>query len=463
MTRTIFQSPSRMVLAVLAIVLGCTLVGCGESDRDKAARAAHAMRQAMAVLDQAHQGFVAPAAAQNPDASRADWVQAQYLIAINQLKPVLTEGVRSQQHGAAQLLAQLHAARAGYLGRAAAGRWAAMSDQAATVMTHLAAVQRAAILADILTGDESQLQAELAGVRKQIDFQLQSLRQRSADLRKQIDTNQAEADRLMTQRDQLMAQAGELDEQAFTAADKQAYDLKLQAIELRRQADQWVGQLERLSVQRSGLDSESGIVNAQVQHLEALAVDLSGEIQRSAARDGTIAAARDQALQVKQQAVDGLVQAFTLVAQKFNDEVAGAFDQALDQAGAAVNTAQHAVRAAAMRGREDARLGLLAAQVAAADVRTRYVLALGGFGQTVAVVAGQAADAAGPQGRFFTENLHRLAQHQTELTDAATTDINAALELAADLGVDEADSEPARQAARLQAYLSQLNDARIAG
>lgn len=453
-------SPRFRFLAVcLAACLTISLAGCGDSD---ARRAADQLAQAMRLLDEAHQGYVAPDAVADPDRDRAAWAQDKYRQAIERLRPVLTDGGRAQQFAAAQLLTQLQASRASYTARQTAARWAAMSNQAATVMTRLAAVHRAAFTVLHLTGDETTLRGELAGVARQLDFQLQSLRGRETDLRQRIDANQGRADDLAAQRNDLMAQAAQREQQAFTASPEQAYELQLQAIELRRQGDQLVGQIERLAVQRSGLDSELAIVAAQVQHLDALARDVAAEVDLSTRRDTDIEAARQQAADVYNAAIDELVAAFSDLARSFNDEVAGPFEGAVFHAEAAIASAEQAVRVADARGRQDARLGLLSARVAAADVISRYALALGGFGQIAAVIRDHAQQPAGERGRFFAENHQRVAQQQADLIAKAAADIRDALELAAQLGTDDPAGEPAVQTARLQEYLRQLEAARLA-
>jgi hypothetical protein len=457
-----FTAALRVGCPAGVLLLLTALAGCGESDASRNARLTTSMNQALELLDQAHQGYVAPDALGDPDRDRAAWVQDKYRQAIDHLRPVMTDGARAQQFGAAQLLTQLQVARASYTARQAGARWAGMSNQAATVMTQLMAVHRAADLVFRLSGDESTLQGELAGVGRQLDFQLDTLRQRAADLGNRIDANQARRDELTRRRDDLMAQAADLEQQAFTAAQDQGYDLQLQAIELRRQAEQYVGQIERLAVQRDGLDSELAIVAAQITHLDALAGDVSDEIDHSSRRDAAIEQARGQALTVYTDAVEELVAAFSALARAFNDEVAGPFEGAAFHAESAVAAADQAVRAADTRGRQDARLGLLSAKVAAADVHTRYVMVLGSFGQITAVVRDRAQQPAGERGQFFVENHQRIARQQAELIAAVTDRIVEALELAAQLGADDPDAEAAAQTRRLQEYLRQLEAARLA-
>lgn len=447
--------------AIAAALMAVGMAGCGESEASRNARVAAAINASLELLDEAHQGYVAADAVADPDRDRAAWMQDKYRQAIERLRPVLTDGGRAQQFAAAQLLTQLQVARASHTARSAAARWTAMSNQAATVMTQLAAVHRAAALVLHLSGDESTLQGELAAIGKQLDFQLQSLRRREADLKEQTDANQARADELMAQRDNLMAQAVDHEQQAFTAGQEQAYDLQLQAIELRRQADQIVGRLERLAVQRSGLDSELAIVAAQVQHIAALAGDIGGEQEQSSQRDAAVEAAQQQAVNVYTAAIEDLVVGFSELARAFNDEVVGPFEGAVFHVESAIASADHAVRTADTRGRQDARLGLLSARVAAADVMTRYALALGSFGQITAVIRDRAEQPAGERGQFFVENHQRIAQQQADLITKAAANVREALDLTGQLGAEDPDSEAAAQVRRLQEYTRQLEATRL--
>ncbi|MEE9212120.1 MAG: hypothetical protein V3U29_05645 [Phycisphaeraceae bacterium] len=414
----------------LAIVMLALLTGCSDRSAREHAEKQKALNEALELFRQAESGYV-PEQTGMKSADLAGYRQKKLKDAADTLRQVTdtSSGPAWVRLQANQLLAEADASAARATARDAMGNWASLANRSATLLSLLGIAEQAASRMTLFDVDQTPLVNRLLDDQNNTQRTLGELRRAAAQLNEKIDELTTSITQLTDKRDQTLANAQRVREQAFGAEGQQKYDLEDEAASIVRTANSLDAQAQHLGVKHNVFNSELNRVEHQIQLAEEVLAAIGRQIDdannHQLASQQQIEAARAD----RDAAVDQLETEFHSIAQDYRQKVEQPLGQAAQTMTDAVSALEQAQKLAKSADRQAVQLELVSAQVGQVYILTNHIIACGDFGHTTAAIAA-GADRLAPDRRNFAEQYHKLRQVQARLIQEALATIEAAKSVA---------------------------------
>jgi len=435
------------------MVVAALMVGCADQQAAQHASAKAKFDQALAALDQAGQGYVPVSGDQPVQPTLDGFRRAKLNEAAAFLDDVVKLGSPLQQQGARLLLADIHASAAREARRDGMDAWADMANRSAALINTIVAIQRSAGRAESLRVDDSLLLRNLESERDNTSRLLGEYKHTLTDLDKRIVDLQGNIERLDQKRQEFVAQAQSLRDQAFAASGTERYDLYNQAAEVTRKAEQTGAEADKLKVNLDIYQSERLILQRQILAADRFLESVTAQIADTQQRTGEMHAAADESEQRRDDLMQSLRENVDALAAEYDANVETKLDEATDAIVLAVAVGQEAVDAGG-EGVRAAKLELLGKITTRVHILTSHILAKGDLGQTLAVLADRAGGGDHPlmpeQAESFQKSVARLAEEQRALIADAFDAISQGQEVASELIQGAAETDPGAAIARAQ-------------
>jgi hypothetical protein len=437
-------------LLLIIVMLG---MGCADQRAAQYASATAKFDQALNAIDQAGQGYVPVSGGQSTHPTLEEFRRAKLNEAAALLEDVVKLGSPLQKQGARLLLADIHASAARAARRAGMDAWADIANRSAALINTIVAIQRSAVRGGSLRVDDSLLLRNLESDRDATSRLLAEHKHTLGDLDKRIKDLQGNIERLNQKRQEFVAQAQSLRDEAFAASGAKRYELYTQAAAVTRQAEQTGAEADKLKVNLDIYQSERVILQRQIQAADRFLESVTAQITDTRQRTGQMHAAADQSDQRRDELMDSLRENVNALAAEYDANVETKLDEATEAINHAVAVSQAAVDAGG-EGVRDAKLELLGKINTRVHILTSHILAKGDLGQTLTVIADRAGGGDHPlmpeQAESFRNSVTRIAEEQRALIADAFDAISQGQEIATELIQGAAETDPSAAIARTQ-------------
>ncbi|MEX1015249.1 MAG: hypothetical protein WDZ31_00785 [Phycisphaeraceae bacterium] len=424
------------------------LAGCGEEPRSAAQRHLDA---AIHTVSQAQYGFVP----EGEDMPLADYRLQTLEQAVSDLQQVIDQGTREQQIAAQSMLADIHAAAARAHRREAGDQFAALSKRSGSVLSHLAAYERA-------HGRVARLDRDRALLREQINEEIREQRTRHEQLQSRREQLQEEREDLQARQDALQedvdtaqARARQLRDQAFVAEGDEQYDLEEEAAQLLLEGEKQAIEAEQLGIQIDLVQTDLTLTEQQLASIDKLVEDLQAQVEEVQTQTQQMTDRRAEAEADRTEALDVLRNEYEQLTQAYQSAVRSRFEDARQRAGQATDQV----------GQTPDRTAQLARRVEQSQILADQIAAIGSLGQVLQVVVDRVEQVQPEQARAFSNSLAELIEQQYRLMEQAEQTLDAARTAADELAGSGGDTGAfaQQQQARLDAHRERIRNADLDG
>lgn len=464
------------VFVVSLVLTGLTIAaGCSDEQAANRRQASEHFAEVMALISQSDQGFVpqgqetqvrrqvGPQEVTRTTADAVAFRQSMLSEAAKKLESIVDKGSVSLQESARRTLADVYASQARHTARQARMRWAELSDRSAVLMSYLGSVDRADSLARLLDVDVGQLLARLeedrAATQGRIDWltrQQQDLRQRTAQLTKEIQ-------RFNTDSQRHAQEAQRLRDQALLATEGPGqYDLYDESAVADRRANVASAQSQQMNVELDVIESELVLLAQQARLAQEAVETADKQITTVGQRQARLL--HQEALASKAQAIERLSEFLDDVVDAYAQGVELKMDRATERMNDAVDELTTVVSVALQEDKNRVQLERLAHMAGLIHVLTDHILVAGSHGHTLAVVASQAPRLMPQQADQCLDRAQSVYEKQKKLIETAKQIIGDATAIYDELagGNGAGQSELAKQQSeRLRAYGNRINQHRL--
>lgn len=392
----------------------------------------------------------------------APYVQGELPGLIKMLAPKTKSGSKAQQISAHRLLTDAKAASARYKSRRAVANWIEMEGEQATLLGDLLKLNRAEARSRLSGPDETPVLNRLKDDKSNRDHTFSELRKAHQKLAQRIGETTSQIASHSQRRDDLGAEAAEINQKAFALDGQEKFELENEAGELMRQSDVQDAAVQRQSVLLEGYRSELAIVNQQVQLLSTVLEVTNDHIkhvdQRQLTRQKRIA----EADSTKQKILDEWTDRFQNLDKRFDTTAAVLLGQALFEMDEALTQLKDAKdKAVGDRVTISALdIEILSKRVEKAQILSNQVVIAGAYGRGLAVLYGHS-------GAMMSQNTESLGIGYEEARNAqakATQEGLSLIQLARDQAAGLLNSPEHKELAekldeQLQYYRQRINEA----
>ncbi|MEX0776081.1 MAG: hypothetical protein WD042_10275 [Phycisphaeraceae bacterium] len=425
---------------VCLFALAAILTGCGDQTAAGRRQLRQNIEEALAKMEAAQRSFADPnyqAGTQSDDYRQQKLTEAagdlKKLIDAN---PTMADVVPALRvHASAQQALARH--QADILARV---EWAAASNMAASLLQQSINVADATSRVELFHTDSSTVVKKLQAQLGQKQESIKTLTGQAAAFQRTIDENQSKRTALLAQRDSGRAKADDLRTKAFASKDaKTQSELTQQAIDAELAANKAQADADGHHNALAKAQAELAIVAKQLALDQAAAKLMQDQLQEQEKRANDDLAARqkmesgDQDFS-KKSVVNVLVTQFDKLKQKYDQDIAKPYDQAVAHIDQAIGSLQKAQQAAKGDQVRQVKLELLSAQVTKAQILADRTMARKDLEQSLTLVVNrlqkQVADTVV---RPMADLAKAMSQANQQDAQAAATLIDEAGKLSNDL------------------------------
>lgn len=467
--------------------------GCSDTTASSQAQADEKLQEAMQTLETSSQGYIPEDdLTELPDESDPSYnrvldqfQQTKRDESAEQLAAVIADGSPAAKVGALRLRADIHASNARSLTREAMSEWASLAAKSANLLTQSVLVSQATSRMKQYDATESYLQEKLIDQRIALqegsEIQLgggeserrsgvNELTQAAKERQAEIDDLESRIAKFEAAQEAATTKAEKHSTDAFTQTGQEQHDSALAAIQARRVAAQNAAEAEKLGVKLQIAKSQLSVINNEIrlgrERLAAIEEDLGQISQREQERRTSLTAAKQEQVE----AADLLRRKFQEINAGQNQLVGKRLEAAIelfDQAVADLTQAQAEASKVSSTLSRSVSMDLLSARIGKVRTMYQYVLALGGYGETMQNVVDLHKTITGsPDSETYAETAASLATRQELLINDLQEEANTAVELAEQLQTQGSATEGQPRMvdaslARLRLYSERLKAAKI--
>lgn len=446
----LIQSKRKFIVRkiALSIVALAMLAGCSDQSAQQEANQVKLLDDALALIHQAEQGYVPKQGADRFDPPEDQfrkielqaYRQNKLSQAIGRLQP-LTKGESNLQWItvlANRLLADAHTASARDMSRDAMADWSALANRCVTLLSYAGSINQAQSRL-ILCGDESHLVDAMNDDLKKTRHQLDDQRSAADRKKEQIDQlNQSIVD-LDVKRDQTVAEARQLTEQAYLVQGHEKQDLENQAAETEMVAYKYGSQAQQIVVHRDRYDLELMMLEEEIRLTEELDASISQQIDKATKRQQNSQRLADAARQDQNEVAKLLDEEFGQIKTTYRQTVEQPLASAAEAVGSAITALEAAEGKVRGKDKEDIQHELLAKQVAKIHILSDDFISSGSFGRTIGLLAVSASSSRNLDVTSYDSEYAKLVTRQSHLASEAANlakEANQLAESLADPGTD---------------------------
>jgi len=423
----------------LMLITLLALAGCDHDANDQAALRAR-LSKAVEQVKQANSGYVpkgletvstVAVGTEQIEVQKADleaYKQKALTAAAGDLEGLIDKGPDTQRVAARRLLAEVRTSQAHHLEKQALANWAQLSNQEATLLGHVTAVNLADARGKLYDTDPTPLLLKLKKEKATLEQQIRGMRSDAQELGGRIQQDSEQIDALNASATEFMAKTQDLRSQAFTLKTNQSYDLYDQADELDRRGQIDSTRSQELAVKRSIDQRELALIHKKIDSLSQAARVIDGQLDIIGRRPDKELHSR--AISDRARATDEMTLLYDRVIEAFNQDIQTVFLEADLRAAEAVNLLETAARVADPTVRKQVQIEWLSRLTSRVHLITQHILAASSHGQILATLAKQTNQLVPRRSAVMADNALRIRQHQQKLITQARELISQALAIA---------------------------------
>lgn len=457
----------KIALSIVAIAM---LTGCSDQSAQQESNKVKLLDDALALIHQSEQGYVPKQGADRFDPPEDQfrkielqaYRQNKLSQAIGLLQPLAKGGNDLQWITvlANRLLADVHAASARDISRDAMADWSALANRCITLLSYAGSIRQAQSRL-ILCGDESHLVDAMNDDKKITHRQLDDQRSAADRKKEQLDQlNQSIAD-LDVKRDQTVAKARQLTEQAYLAQGHEKQDLENQASETEMVAYKYGSQAQQIAVHRDRYDLELVMLKEEIRLTEALDASISQQMDKAAKRQQNRQQLADAARKDQNEVAKLLNEEFGQIKTAYRQTVEQPLATAAEAMGSAITALKSAEGKVRGKDKEDVQHELLAKQVAKIHTLSDDFISSGSFGRTIGLLAASASAARNLDIKSYGREYDELVKRQSYLATEAVNLADKADQLAESLADPGTDPFVDRHREYLAHYKNEIDTHRL--
>ena len=418
---------TRHALLIVAAGLICS-AGC-ENQTLKAQREnGETLSAALEKIQEAELGYV-PTFQGKPVDDLGTYRQKRLDAARAELAKLTEKAPEFQQVAVSRLLADAQASAALDNTHKAMIAWAGVANHSAKLLSQLIAMSRAENRARMFDIDETTLLSDLHQEQRKRSRQLTELKGKATDLSQAIGTQEAEISDSFARRDRSLAQAQSHRDEAFKKSGQAQFDEYLDAKKAQREGETHNVQAEKTTVRLEVNRSALAILKTQIELKQDAVGNIQSQINAAQQRQKEADEEKRKALAQKNEIIEDMVSTLEEIATTFDAKVEARLDDARQKLDKAVQSLERASERARREEKRATQLDLLAKLVMKMHVLAEQIVALDGFGHTLAVVAVHGQELMPQRVEAFSSIVEAQEEKRRQLAAEVEKAVNQAKEL----------------------------------